>query len=518
MATISTAVGLDRISRVSGYNVKKGVFNNDTQNLPQVIAIFGEANTANQSGLTVAKREVTSAAEAAELYGYGSPIHSIMRILRPLSGDGVGGIPTVVFPQISAVDATATSRAWTVVGTATSNATHYVVVNGRTNLDFQEYAFNVVVGDTATVVAGKIKDAINGVVSAPCTAANTLGVMTATTKWKGVTSAEFNISINYGSDAAGLAYSQTASTDGAGVVSLALSLDQFGDDWNTMVVNPYGTSQLATLEQFNGVPNNTTPTGRYAGLIYKPFCAYFGSVLSDKDDLIAITNDSARIAQVTNVLCPAPNSLGFTWEAATNVVALASVVFQNNPNLDVNNLSYPDMPVPSTLDAGDFKDYNNRDFLVKKGCSTVIIKNGAYTIQDLVTTYHPTGEVPLQYSYARNLNIDWNISDAYRTLEEIYLKDKTLVADNQIIDVSGCIKPSEWKGIVYDLFEDSAEKALINDPSFSKSSLQVQISTTNPNRFETAFSYKRTGIARVESTTATAGFGGAGNSFNSGNL
>jgi len=506
MSTISTSVGPERISRVSGYTVKKGNFNNDTQNLPQVIAIFGEANTANQSGLTTTKREVTSATEAAELYGYGSPIHSVMRILRPTSGDGVGGIPTVVFPQLTDSGATATSRAWTVTGTATANATHTVVVNGRTSLDFQEYAFDVVIGDTPTVIAGKIKDAINGVLSAPATAANTLGVVTATTKWEGATSAEFKMSINYGSNAAGVSYAQTASTDGAGTVSLADSLAQFGDDWYTIVVNTYGTAHLATFEAFNGLPNNTAPTGRYSGLIYKPFCAYFGSVLSDKDDLATITNDSARKGQVTNVLCPAPNSLGFTWEASANVVVLASVVFQNSPNLDVNSLSYPDMPIPTSLDSGDFKDYNNRDFLVKKGCSTDILKNGAYVIQDLVTTYHPDGEIPLQYAYARNLNIDWNIADAYRTLETIYLKDKTLVSDSQIVGVDGCIKPKEWKAIVYDLFDDLAEKALINDPAFSKSSLRVQISTTDPNRFETSFSYKRTGIARIESTTATAGF------------
>lgn len=506
MSTISTAVGLDRISRVSGYNIRRGVFNNDTQNLPQFIAVLGEANTANQAGLTTAKVEVTSAAEAGELFGYGSPIHSMMRILRPLSGDGVGGIPTIVFPQLVAVGATATSRTWTVVGTATANTTHYVIVNGRTDLDYKQYSFNIVAGDTATIVAGKIKDAINGVLSSPCSAANTAGAMTATTKWKGVTSAEFNLSINYGSNSAGLSYSQTASTDGAGVVDLAPSLAQFGDDWYTMVLNPYGAAKFDVLEQFNGLPNDVNPTGRYSGLIFKPFCAYFGSLLSDKDDLATITDDADRVAQVTNVLCPAPNSLGFTFEAAANVVALASVVYQNSPNLDVNNLSYPDMPIPVNGDIGDMKDYNNRDFLVKKGCSTVMLKTGAYVIQDLVTTYHPDGELPLQYSYVRNLNIDWNVSDAYRTLETIYLKDKTLVADGQIVDVDGCIKPSEWKGIVYDLFDEEAQKALINDPEFSKASLNVQISTLNPNRFETTFKYKRTGIARIESTTASAGF------------
>ena len=104
MSTFSTAVVVDRLSRTTGYALQRGKFNNDTPYLPQVIAILGEANTANQTGLTVDPIEVTSASEAGELFGYGSPIHSVMRILRPLSGDGVGGIPTVVYPQISLVE------------------------------------------------------------------------------------------------------------------------------------------------------------------------------------------------------------------------------------------------------------------------------------------------------------------------------------------------------------------------------------------------------------------------------
>lgn len=506
MATISTAVGQERISRVSGYNIKKGFFSTETQNLPQIIAVFGEANTANQSGLTVDKVEVTSAAEAAGLFGYGSPIHRIISILRPVGGSGVGGIPTVVFPQVTAVGATATVRAWTVTGTATANSTHKVVINGRDTIDYQTYAFDVVIGDTPTVIAAKIADAINGVLGSPCLGTSALGVATATSKWKGITSAELNVVIDYGSNAAGVSYSQTTSTDGSGTVSLATSLSQFGDDWYTMVVNPYGAAQLDALEAFNGVPDDANPTGRYSGLIFKPFCAYFGSVSNSKTTLSAITDSAGRTAQVTNVLCSAPNSKGFAFEAAANVVALASVVYQNTPHLDVSGLSYPDMPIPSDSIIGDMSDYNNRDFLVKKGCSTVMLVNGAYQIQDLVTTYHPAGEVPLLYSYPRTLNIHWNVKDSYSTLENLYLKDKVLVSDTQTVDVDNAIKPQEWKAIVFDLFDDEAAKALINEPQFSKDSLQVQISATNPNRFETAFNYKTTGTVRVSSTTAKAGF------------
>lgn len=506
MATISTAVGEERRSRVSGYKIKKGFFTNETQNLPQIIAIFAESNTANQSGLTTAKREITSANEAANLYGFGSPIHSIMRILRPVSGDGVGGIPTIVFPQLTDVGASATIRAWTVTGTANANATHSFVINGRYGLDFQNYSYSVAIGDTPTMVAVKMADAINGVLGSPCTAVAALGVVTLTSKWKGATSAMLNVVIDFGSNSAGFSYSQTTSTNGAGGVDLAPSLALFGDDWYTVVINSYGIDQLSDLESFNGVPDTLTPTGRYSGIIFKPFVALFGTTLSTKTAIAAITDDAPRIDQVTNVHAPAPNSKGFDYEAAANVAALFARVAQDSPHLDVNQLAYPDMPIPSDGNIGEMSDYNNRDFLVKKGSSTVILENGLFKIQDLVTTYHPDGEVPLQYAYTRNLNLDWNISDSYRTLENIRLKDKALVRDEQIVEVSGAIKPKEWKAVVYDLINDWAVKALINDPQFSKDSLLVQISTTNPDRFETFFRYKRTGIARIESTDVEAGF------------
>lgn len=506
MGTISTAVGSERISRVSGYNIKKGFFSKETPNLPQIIAVLGEANTANQMGLTTTKVEVTSSDEAGRLFGYGSPIHRQMCILRPKGSDGVGGIPTIVFPQISSGGATATSIEITVTGTATKNTTHRLVVNGRYDLDFKPYSYDVVVGDTATDIASKMSNAINSVLGAPATSEYSSGVISFETKWKGTTSAQLKISVDTGTETAGLSYSQTDESYGSGSVDISDALNQFGDDWYTIVLNPYGTAQLDVLEQFNGVPNDTNPTGRYSGLVFKPFCAYFGETDSNKFDLSDITDDSDRVEQVTNVICVAPNSDGFKFEASANVAALVAVTFQNTPHLDVNNLSYPDMPVPTDGVIGDMSDYNNRDYLVKKGCSTVILENGTYKIQDLVTTYHPEGETPLLYAYPRTLNIHFNVKDTYITLEKLYLRDKTLISDTQLVDVDGCVKPMDWKSVVYEMFDNLAQKALLKDAAFSKSSLQVQISDTNPNRFETAFDYKTTGIARIESTTVKAGF------------
>ena len=146
------------------------------------------------------------------------------------------------------------------------------------------------------------------------------------------------------------------------------------------------------------------------------------------------------------------------------------------------------------------KDYENRDFLVKRGCSTVILENGSYIVQDLVTTYHPDGETPLVFSYVRDLMIHFNVKDVYSTLERVNLKDKTLVQDNQVLGVSGTIKPKEWKAVIFDMFDDLANLALIKEPEYAKGTLKVQVSPSNPNRFETTYDYKITSIARLEST------------------
>lgn len=735
MTSISTAIGSERVSRVSGYALKKGNFNNSTPNLPQQVVILAEANTANQSAILLNDDNdplpvvLTSADDAGLKFGYGSPIHQIMRILHPISSDGIGGIPCVVMAQLAAPGSTPTVNTWNITGTATANTTHTILMNGRSSLDFKNYTVAITTGDKGDVIAAKYAAAINAVIGATVAATHPstpgtyesasvafnasaitagqsvtfagltyscvgtyeqasvafavtslsagqsislggltytstgvttqtqiaaafanlangaitgggtatgtysgqllgwatgnvlpgvftvvftstvigpvsdlvqtgsgpaatitttqgtnsmtqaqlaaafaslangattgagtgtgtyagslqgwttgtvssgtviftstrvgnvanlvqsgsgpaatitttpgvepIGVLTLITKWTGGTSASLITSININGNSVGITYALTTVTAGAGTPDISGALTQFGDNWYPTVINSYGIATLDILEDFNGIPDNQTPTGRYVGDIFKPLMAFFGSTISVIDDLIAITDAAARIDQVTNVLCPAPNSAGFPWEAAANAALLFCRVMQDTPHLDINPLSYPDMPIPLTNTIGGMSDYNNRDELVKKGCSTVILKNGAYQIQDFVTTYHPEGEVPLQFSYARNLNLDWNVKFGYAALEEVNVKDHVLIQDDQITDVSKAIKPKEWKAIIFDYFDTLAQNALLKDPQFSKDSLVVVIDTDNPNRFNSKFNYKRTGISRIQSTTATVGF------------
>lgn len=495
------AIGLDRISRVVGYAIKKGNFAEASPNLPQRILILGEANTSHQSGLETDAIEVTSLRQCGELFGYGSPIYNSMRILRPRTSDGVGGIPTIVIAQASPVGATAKIIEINVSGSANKNVTHNVIIAGRDNVDASSYAINVESGDTVAMITAKIAAAINNVLGSPVTAADFGYSVLTTSKWKGLTANEISVRVDVGDDAAGLTYTIENVANGSATPDIDLALAQFGNTWYTIVLNTYGlvASIMNALQDFNGIPDPTSPTGRYLGITWKPFIAFSGSVAENPS---AITD--AREDDVTIAVCPAPLSEGLSMEAAANMVVLFARVAQDTPELDVAGKSYPDMPTPT--DIGVMADYNERDAIVKKGCSTVDLVSGKYQVQDLVTTYHKEGEEPPQFRYCRNLNVDWNFRYGYYLLELLYVLDHAIANDNDEVDSTRVVKPKIWKSILDDYVDSTTRRSLTVDAPFSQASIVVAISSTNPDRFETTLRYKRSGFVRQAATVVEAGF------------
>lgn len=497
----SDAIALNRVSRVTGYVVKKGNFSKNSPNLPQRIAIFAEANIDNQTDLDTDAKEITSAKQAGELYGYGSPIHMIMRILRPFSSEGVGGIPTVVYPQAEAVGSAAKIIQVDVTGTPERNGTHYLKIAGRDGIDGALYALNITTDDTASTIHQKIEDAINNVLACPMEATSTDYEATLTSKWKGLTANALSVEIDTGDDDLGLTYAVSNTQAGSGTPSIDDALAQFGNNWNTVVINSYGTVSaiLDVLEAFNGIALDENPTGRYSGIIWKPFVALTGSVA---DDPTNVTDD--REEEMTVAICPAPNSAGLQFEAAANMCRLFAVTAQNNPHLDVAGQSYPDMPTPSSI--GSMADYESRDSFVKKGCSTIDLISDKYVVQDFVTTYHPDGENVPQFRYCRNIMIDMNVRFGYFVLEQTYVVDHAIANDNDIVSAQKVVKPKMWKANLDDYAKDLTVRALTVDAAFMTDSIEVSLSSSNPDRFETFFRYKRSGFVRQAATTAEAGF------------
>src|SRR5690606_2534241 len=111
-----------------------------------------------------------------------------------------------------------------------------------------------------------------------------------------------------------------------------------------------------------------------------------------------------------------------------------------------------------------------------------------------------------QFRYCRNLNIDFNVRYGYYLLELTNVVDHAIANDSDTVSASNVVKPKQWKGILDAYADDLASRALIVDAPFMQDSIEVDISTTNPDRLETFFRYKRSGFSRIASTTAEAGF------------
>ena len=497
----SNAVAQSRIAAVVGYLIAKGSFQAVSPNLPQRLAILCEANTANQGTLDLTPFQASNAQQVGARYGYGSPAYLIARILMPLYGGGLDGIPALFYPQAQAVGATPKSVTIQPAGVATGNATHTVIIGGRNNVDSSFYDIQIATNDTIATITSKITNVVNSVLGSPVTASDNTYINTLTTKWSGATANDLVVSVDTKNNPVGISYGITTASAGVGTPSVSPALALFGADWNTIVINSYGlnTSVMSTLEAFNGTPDNTNPTGRYQGIVMKPFIALSGSTLADPSSIT-----DTRLNDVTISVSAAPNSAAFPFEAAANDALLFALCAQNTPELDILNSVYPDMPAATVI--GAMSDYNNRDLIVKKGCSTVDLSGGLYKVKDPVTTYHPLGENPPQFRYRRDIMVDLNIRYGYFLLERQYVLGKVIANDADIVNTNTVIKPKQWKQILADYFTQLVQRGLIVDANFSLNSLVVNISVANPNRFETTFNIKRSGVARISSTTAVMGF------------
>ena len=498
---ISSAVGSELVAKTVGYGLTSGDFSNTTPNLPMKVVLIGQGNTSVT--IDTDEFEFTDAYSVGVKFGFGSPLHQAARILRPISGTGIGGIPTSILAQEEPVGAIAQEWGVQVTGTATLNHTLDIQINGRSSVDGVSYSVTVAAGDTNLIIAGKINDAINNAVSVcPFTSTVSTDTVTAVARWKGETGTDTNITITP-SVTDVVTYAVTNDAVGTGVPAVTTSLAKIGEVWSTIICNTYqfnaANSVVNELITWIGAPSATSPTGRYSATIFKPAVAVTGFVTDNE-----ATATDLMLNDVAIPLAPAPLSKGMPAEASANMVRLLARQAQDNPHLDVSGYSYPDMPTPANI--GTMATYINRNLYVTKGCSTVSLADGKYKIEDFITTYHPLGEAVPQHRYVRSLIQDWNVKFGYALLEENYVVDHAIADNDDYVTATKVVKPKDWKSILFTYADDLAQRAIIADPTFMQESIVVGLSTTNPDRLETFFRYKRSGMARIESTTAEAGF------------
>lgn len=478
--------------------------------LPQKIAILSPIAATKQSGFAdynVAKR-INSYAEALNLYGI-CPATIAMRILKPSTGGGFKGIVDV-FPIEDADGAAASAGniTPTAAAAATSTNTHYIKFNGRSSIEGRFCSFVVAKDDTIETICDNITAAITAFLHSPVVPTDSTTKVDLVATWKGITGDLIDVEIDTNGDDCGITYSVTNPTSGTGAAEIDDALINFGETHYTKVLNVFGSSVFTTLSAFNGIPNvETGGTGRWMNTVFKPFVAYCGTVLDDATALKALT--SGKTTDLTNQLCPAANSSMYEFEiAAAWIVALASR--QNvNPCLSVLDVPLADITGPEDNDTGDFRDIDIRDDLVKNGVSTSVYNGTQYLIKSAITFRRPVDQPPtmIDFKFDRDICLDMNIQYNYRLKENTYLKGMTLANDTDVVDSDApVIKPKDWLAIILDMARVLIQKGWMSDYDYTKENSSAAISSLNPNRMDTTFYYKLTGVVRIMAGTVCKSF------------
>lgn len=486
---ISTAVDLSAVARVVGIqtnfvNLQGGIFF-----LPQRLAIFGQGNTAAVYDTT--KRQVTSASEAASIYGFGSPIHLSVLQLLPINGDGVGTIPVTIYPLEDDGSGVVSSGDITPSGVQTVAAAYRVIIS-----NIQSEQFVISAGDSVATIVTAMTEAINAVLEMPVVAVDNTTVLGLTSKWKGESANNMTIEVE-GSTTAGTTFAISQMSGGLVNPNIDDALLQVGNIWETMFLNCLNLDDTDTLDKFS-----VFGEGRWGALTRKPMIAFTGTSLATVTLATAVSD--ARKTDRTNSQLVEPGGKDLDFIIAARQLARIVKVANNNPPQDYGSQKATGL-IPGT--DGVQWDYPTRDSAVKKGSSTIEVKDGIVEISDTITFFHPTGEPIPAYRFVVDIiklqNIIFN-------LDLIFANDEwdgaPLIPDDQPTVNPTAKKPKMAVAEVARMIDSLGLNAIISDPETAKANTIAAINETNPKRLDLVTTVQLSGNTNIISVDLNFGF------------
>lgn len=483
------------VARVVGINTQyKDLRAGSTLFLPMFIAIIAQGASASEYPLE--PFDVNGSPQAvAERFGFGSPAHTAVRELYPVSGGGVGSIPVRVLPLVDDETGVAAAGSITPSGAATKAATYHARIAGVLSAPF-----TTANGDNVATICDKIVAAINAVLEMPMLAADGTTDVDLTAKWAGLSGNDLTVEVLDATGKApttGLTFEIVQPTGGLVDPSIAPALAMLGTDWVTFVVNALG-------------PDNTTALGllsdagelRWGETMRRPFVAFTGN--PEADVATATTITAARPTDRVNSQVVAPGSAHLPVQIAAAHVREIAKVANNNPPTDYGGRAMRGL-LPG-LDSLQW-DFVKRDAAVKAGSSTVEIKDGVARISDVVTMYRPTGEVPPAYRHVvdivKLMQIIYNFELEFTKPE---WNGAPLIPDGQPTVNPNARKPSTAKAAAAAIVDGLALEAIISDPATAKKSIVATINGSNPKRLDLRLTVQLSGNTNIISVDLNFGF------------
>jgi phage tail sheath gpL-like len=489
---ISSAVDASAVARVVGIKTAfKDLRGGGILFLPQRIAVVGQGNTSAVYDTT--KRQVTSATEAAGLYGYGSPIHLAVRQLFPTNGDGVGTIPVTVYPLEDDGSGVAAAGDITPSGVSSGTASFRVRVN---EIDSEDFVVSD--GDAVADITAAITAAINAVLEMPVTATDNTTDVGLTAKWKGTSGNDLTVEVIATSeDTTGVSYAITQPTGGLVNPDVDTALSQVGNVWETMVLNCLDIADTTALDAYQ-----TFGDGRWGALVRKPLVVFTGNTATTVT--AATTVSDARKTDRVNSQLVAPGSDELPLIVAARQLARIAKVANNNPPQDYGSQAATGLEPGAD---GDQWTYADRDSAVKKGSSTVEVKDGVVNISDVVTFYHPSGDPIPAYRYVVDIvklqNIIFNLDLIFAVPE---WDGAPLIPDDQPTVNRSAKKPKAAVAAVCAMLDSLGLNAIISAPETAKENTFAAINEQNPKRLDVATTVQLSGNTNIISVDLNFGF------------
>ena len=487
---VSFAVDQSAVARVLGIKTDfKDLRGGAVVNLPQRLAAIGQGNS--DSVYDTVKTQVTSSGAVAAKYGFGSPLHLASLQLFPLNGDGVGTIPVTIYPLVDDGAGVVATGDITPAGAPTEAASFLVRIN---NIDSESFVISV--GDSVADIVTAMTAAINAALNVPVIAADGTTKVDLTSKWKGTSANDIFVEI-VAANLAGNTFAVTQPVGGLTNPDIQSALDQVGNVWESLFLNCLDIIDSTALDALS-----TFGEGRWGALVRKPMMAFTGNTATAVAAAIAVSD--ARKTDRTNAQLVAPGSKDLPFVVAARQLARIAVVANNNPPQDYGSQRATGL-VPG-LD-GEQWTYPDRDQAVKAGSSTVEVKDGVVNISDVVTFYHPTGDILPAYRFVVDIV---KIQQILFNLDLIFAvpawDGAPLIPDDQPTSNPTAKKPKMAIAAIAALIDSLGLSAIISAPGDAKATLVAGISETNPKRLDVSFTVQIRGNTNIVSVDFFFGF------------
>ncbi len=481
------------VSRITGLTVTPKNFNTGkAQMLSQQLVVIVQGN--DDTVYTTERREIESAAEAAEVFGPGSIAHLVARQLFPTTG-AMASFP-VYFCPVRKPDTgfAAAKGAVLVTGVSATAAASCVLSVG--GIDVQ---VSVVKGATAAQVMADIVTAVNSAFERPVTAefldasGDDPAQVKLTARWSGAIGNR--IVISWSGDIPGLTVALTAFADGAGVPSVEAALESVGPNlWATFILDPFDYknddgSESSLLDVYQAFGE-----GRWSWTEKKPCLVAHGC--TDSYAIRTAVSDN-RPNDYINFFITSVGSPELPFVVAAKGLLSIMTTANENPALGYSGDLTGLKRGADAVQEGE----TVRNKSVSKGASTNITNGSVASLNDVITFYHPQGEGSFP---ARRYVVDavklMNIVYNLRIITESPdVKASPLLPDEQITSNPRALQPKMFRTWFANLAEALGMNAIISDVGFTVDNIEVKINGSNSKRVDYKFPCKVSGNVEVVS-------------------